>query len=220
MEKKDGYTHLIWDWNGTLLNDLDLCLETINTMLVRRGLETISLEMYRQVFTFPVQDFYEKAGFDFKLEPFEVISTEFILAYEAGKENSCLMPGAGKILSDLSNLGYRQSVLSAREATRLNQGIQEYGLEGRFMTVYGLDNHHAASKLDLGLAFIADQDLDPNKILVIGDTTHDADVAAAMGVDCWLIPNGHQDVVRLEAAGVPLIPNITDIPARLAALGT
>ena len=202
------YQHILWDWNGTLLDDLDLCLETINAMLSRRGLAPLSRQAYRKVFTFPVQDYYREIGFDFEKESFETISTEFILAYEAGRGRCNLMPGAEKTLADLSALGLSQSVISASKQTYLRQAVGSFGLESHFTSVNGLNNHHAASKVELGLAFIAAQKHDPGEYLLVGDTLHDAEVAAAMGVDCCLVPNGHQDRARLAAAGVPLLEDL------------
>ena len=66
------YKHIIWDWNGTLLNDTWLCVEGINKSLEKRSLQTITEEIYRKVFSFPVEDYYKRLGFDFKKEPFEV----------------------------------------------------------------------------------------------------------------------------------------------------
>ena len=58
------YKHIIWDWNGTLLDDTWLCVEGINQALIKRNLTPISEDRYREVFTFPVRDYYKKLGFD------------------------------------------------------------------------------------------------------------------------------------------------------------
>lgn len=44
---------IIWDWNGTLLNDADLAVQTMNQLLERRGLQVLSVDDYKSVFTFP-----------------------------------------------------------------------------------------------------------------------------------------------------------------------
>ena len=58
------YKHIIWDWNGTLLDDTWLCVEGINNSLKKRSLQTITKEIYRKVFSFPVEDYYKRLGFD------------------------------------------------------------------------------------------------------------------------------------------------------------
>ncbi|MCX6282944.1 MAG: hypothetical protein NTW31_01715 [Bacteroidetes bacterium] len=79
FNKFADYKHIIWDWNGTLLDDAWLCVEVMNGMLEKRGLEKVSLDFYRSVFTFPVRDYYEKLGYDFEKEPFEEVGMEFMV---------------------------------------------------------------------------------------------------------------------------------------------
>ena len=59
---------IIWDWNGTLLNDLDLSVSTINTLLYKRELPLLKNDTYKEVFSFPVKDYYQAVGFDFMKE--------------------------------------------------------------------------------------------------------------------------------------------------------
>lgn len=203
--------HIIWDWNGTLLDDVQLCVEIINSLLAKRSLPPLSLERYRQVFTFPVERYYEEIGFDFSSEPFESISTAFITAYERGRGRCKLAAGARETIEALAERGISQAVLSASKQNYLRQAIADQGLAQAFVAANGLDNHHAASKLDTGKAYLARQELDPAEILMVGDTLHDAEVAAAMGVSCCLVASGHQSRERLAAAGLPLIDNLYEL---------
>ena len=205
------YAHIIWDWNGTLLDDLNLCLEIINNLLSKNHLPAISRDNYLAIFGFPVQDYYRNIGFDFEKESFEVVSTEFISAYEKGRPNCLLMSGAQETLEWFLSSGYTQSILSASKQAYLNKAVLDYGIKDYFISINGLDNHHAAGKFDLAKEFMIDQNLASNTILLIGDTLHDAEIAASLGVDCWLIPNGHQDRQRLESAGVPILDSLSDL---------
>ena len=205
------YRHIIWDWNGTLLDDVELCIKIINSMLAKRKLAAISRDNYRKIFTFPVFHYYEKLGFNFTQEFFESISTEFIAMYEKMRNQCSLMSDAPKTLMCISQLGITQSVLSASEQSHLIQAIVAYGLDKIFVAINGLDNHHASSKIDIGKSFVAGNKLEPSKILLVGDTTHDADVAASIGADCCLIPNGHQNLKRLAACGVPVVGSLSEL---------
>jgi len=205
------YAHIIWDWNGTLLDDLNLCLEIINNLLIKNHLPAVSRDNYLAIFGFPVQDYYRNIGFDFEKESFEVVSTEFISAYEIGRPNCLLMSGAQETLEWFLSSGYTQSILSASKQAYLNKAVFDYGIKDYFISINGLDNHHAAGKFDLAKEFMIGQNLAPNTILLIGDTLHDAEIAASLGVDCWLIPNGHQDRQRLESAGVPILDSLSDL---------
>ncbi|MFA5815041.1 MAG: hypothetical protein WC865_05425 [Bacteroidales bacterium] len=87
MEKHPfSYRHIIWDWNGTLLDDKWLCIESICTLLLDRNLPPIDEEKYARIFRFPVKEYYQEAGFDFIHEPFEVPAMEFIRIYDSRKK--------------------------------------------------------------------------------------------------------------------------------------
>ena len=92
MKKK--YKHIIWDWNGTFLNDVDYCRRIINRILVENELPKLSLEKYREIFTFPVQDYYKEAGLDFSKTSFEILGKEFIDEYESKKLTCSLYDNA------------------------------------------------------------------------------------------------------------------------------
>ena len=197
--------HIIWDWNGTLLDDLGLCLMIINSMLSARDLPPVSHNAYLEVFDFPVRDYYIRLGFDFSQEPFETVSTEFITAYELGRPNCQLMAGAREILEQAADRGLSQSILSASKTTYLNKAVDEYGIQGHFSSVQGLNDHHAAGKLALAQDFLENSDLDPSQTLLVGDTTHDGHIAGELGLGCILIPNGHHSRSRLEEVGFPVL---------------
>ncbi len=205
------YKHIIWDWNGTLLDDVELCVSIINALLVKRSLTPVSLDYYREIFSFPIIQYYEKLGFDFTHESFETIGTEFILDYEQKRTQCTLMSDATKTLQYFAHLGLTQSILSASKQDYLLDAVGGYGLESNFIEINGLDNHYASSKVDIGLEFMSRNNLDPKTILLIGDTMHDADVANALGVACCLVPNGHQSQTRLVACGVPVVASLSEL---------
>ena len=205
------YQHIIWDWNGTLLDDIHLCILIINSLLETQELPPVSSDSYRAVFRFPVIDYYRDLGFDFSLAPFEELSTAFISAYELGRSHCQLMPGARIILPYLLENDYTQFILSASKQEYLDRAVLEYGLAELFLSQHGIDNHHAAGKLAAGRELLAAHPRNPAEFLLVGDTLHDAQVAQALGVDCCLIPNGHQSAQRLQAADVPLLGSLLDL---------
>ena len=66
---------ILWDWNGTLLDDTDACVASLNLMLERRGVKPITLEFYRREFAFPVRSFYEKIGVRLEDEDWDRLAT-------------------------------------------------------------------------------------------------------------------------------------------------
>ena len=107
------YRHVIWDWNGTLLDDAWLCREIMNGQLRQRGLPTMSEERYEAVFDFPVESYYRRVGFSWEKETFEQAGTEFILEYEKRKKECRLQIGASDVLRQVAATGVSQAVLSA-----------------------------------------------------------------------------------------------------------
>ena len=75
------YRHIIWDWNGTLIDDVWLCLEILNELLCKRGKHPITFQEYQREFDFPVKDFYLRVGLDFSVEPFEALASEYFGKY-------------------------------------------------------------------------------------------------------------------------------------------
>jgi phosphoglycolate phosphatase len=205
------YQHIIWDWNGTLFDDAWLCVEVMNGILLRRRMPPLTPAYYQSIFDFPVIEYYQKLGFDFSTEPFATISTEFITEYEKRRPECGLKPGALQALKGSKKRGITQSILSASKQTHLNQAIEQFRIRDMFGVVAGLDNHHAFGKTAIGRRLISEIGLDPEAILLIGDTIHDYEVAQAIGVDCCLIPSGHQNPQRLASCGTRVINSFSEL---------
>lgn len=201
----EKYKHVIWDWNGTILDDSKLCAEIINNILAKRNLPPITLEEYRQKFTFPVIDYYKAVGLDVSGNNFEIMSHEFIDDYESNKLNCNLFPGAKELLEHFKKHNITQSVLSAYSQHTLEEVINHFGLSNYFIKLVGLNNIYAASKLDNGIKWIKELNINPKEVLMIGDTLHDYEVANEMGIDCVLFSGGHQAKEKLEAANIAVI---------------
>lgn len=204
----DSVKHIIWDWNGTLLDDAWLCVEIINTMLAQRSLPSLTHDTYERIFDFPVIDYYRKVGFDYSVEPFEKLSDEFIENYNRRVHECPLRAGAYETLAAGQAHGITQSILSAMKQETLAALVEHYGVRGYFTDIIGLADHHAAGKLELAQQWITAQTLPREKILLVGDTVHDYEVAQVLGVACVQIPSGHHSRARLAACGVPILESL------------
>lgn len=209
--KLTSQTTIIWDWNGTLLDDLDICLESINEMLDYRRMKTLSREAYCEVFTFPVIDYYRQLGFDFVMEEWETVAMDFMNRYFSKLTRSNLFPEALPVLEFFGLCGYRQVILSAMEQDALTASVMERGIGMYFQQIVGIDNHYAAGKSGNGHAMFIHHSLSGDNTWFLGDTLHDADIARDLGCRCLLIANGHQDKKRLEQAGVPVLSSLMEL---------
>lgn len=212
MEKRSfPYRHIIWDWNGTLLDDKWLCIESINTLLYARSLTSINEDKYDRIFRFPVKEYYRDAGFDFLQEPFEIPAMEFIRIYDRRKKECLLHKGATDILESFSQMGISQYLLSASETGMLNEMTNHFGITGYFKEVKGLDNHYAHGKSDLGKELMSSINASADSVVMIGDTCHDKEVADSLGVAAILCTHGHFPENRLIGCGSVLINSLNDL---------
>ena len=200
--------HIIWDWNGTLLDDNWLSLKAINILLEKYNLSAIEKEKYLEIFTFPVIDYYRKLGFDFDKIPFSVIGTEFIKEYNDRMYDAKMQDGALDILNYFHESGISQSLLSAAKQKMLDDMMMFHNLEKYFIKVLGLTDHYANSKVDAGKSWINELEYDTKEILLIGDTIHDVEVADEIGTECVLIAQGHTAYDRLKSSGKDVFHNL------------
>lgn len=198
---------IIWDYNGTLLNDLSIGVECINRMLSKRELPLLSTERYREVFTFPVKKYYESIGFDFNRENWDKAAKEFIQHYTSLLPQSEIFPEALELLSKFSANGKKQFILSAMEQNMLNQSTQNENIITYFDEISGIDNIYASSKIENGLQLIKKYKLQAKEVCLLGDTTHDYEVAKKLGCQCILIAAGHQSYNKLKQTGCPIVVN-------------
>ena len=204
------YTHVLWDFNGTILDDIDICIESVNTLLLRRNLPAVeSGEHYRSVFRFPIIKYYEKLGFDFSAEPFSELAEEWVNEYMARVERAKPMDGSVKMLEKIHQSRLGQVLVSATERDMLVKQIDMLGIAHLFDSVHGLDNIHAVNKTLIARAW-REKNMQA-KVLFVGDTDHDFETASAIGADCVLFCRGHQSKSALEKLGCPLIESFCEL---------
>ncbi len=201
--------YCIWDFNGTILDDVETGIAAVNHLLGERGLPLIeSAERYREIFRFPIQGYYKRLGFDFEKEPYEVIAPLWVEQYLLRVPRARIYADVRETLERFRSLGIRQIILSATERGMLLGQIKSLGLEEYFEEVLGLDNIHAESKLALAKIF---RERHPEEhAIFLGDTDHDLETAEQIGAECYLIAGGHQSEKYLRSLGVPVFKTLTD----------
>ena len=195
------YTHLVWDFNGTLFDDVEAGIRSANRLLSAHGLAPIpSVARYRELFGFPIIDYYRRLGFDFERTPYADLAVEWVAYYLEASADSRLYPDVPQALEEAKRRGLCQMVLSATERGMLERQICSLGIRDRFCELLGLDNVRAYSKEEIALQWKMKHPA--AQLLLLGDTDHDAQVAAAIGADCILVARGHQSRKALEALDV------------------
>lgn len=205
-------TYIVWDWNGTLLNDLDVSIHAINTLLMRNDLPPFrSIEHYRSVFRFPIIDYYEEAGFDFTKRPYHELAEEYMALYLPASFTCDLHEGSKEVLHHFHKLGYHQILLSASHIENLREQLTYYDIDEYFDEILGIDDIEAASKISLAQNWIKRKQIDPANVVFIGDSVHDDEVSKACGCESILIANGHQNKDILKKHNDVILSDIREL---------
>ena len=213
MKPLSQYSTVVWDFNGTLLDDLGIGIRAVNALLSRRGMRTISSpEEYHAVFCFPIEEYYRRLGFDFSREPYEVLAVEWVREYRAIEGSAPLREGALSLILRLCEAGVRQIVLSATEETMLGEQLRALGIAEYFDEILGRSDIYAESKL--ALAERLSERLSGG-VLVIGDTEHDLETARVLGADAVLLRGGHASDEALASLGCELADGLPMLEKRL-----
>ena len=210
MNHKNKYSLLMWDWNGTLLDDVGAALKSVNTMLARRGVEPIDLPSYHDYIDVPIRKFYENI-FDLEKEDFAGILKEYNDEYKVLMSEITLAQGAPEVLRHLRDAGVRQAIVSSSEQNQLRDAVKHFDLGGYFDAVLGAEDFFAGSKLERARQYIGQNNIDPSGVLVVGDLLQDYEMARDVGADCLLLSSGHHSAKKLSESGVAVIDEISRV---------
>ena len=189
--------NIVWDWNGTIINDAYLFVEIMNVLLEKQSLPLINLNDYKNVFCFPIQKYWEKIGFKFNKGQFNKMNSLFITLYQQRMQEPLIQKGLIDVLKVLSRRNIKQYVLSASEHKILNKMVEYYNLKKYFKDVVGVNNLNAEGKEELGASLLKKHNLNPRETVLIGDTEYDLRVAKNIGCRCILVSYGHFNLSRL-----------------------
>ena len=202
---------IIFDFNGTLIDDCNLCLDILNILTKENNLAFVSKRKYKAVFDFPVQRYYERCGFDVSNENFSKISARFHQFYNQRSYSEVkAFKSAYSVLEHLKDK-YQLVCLSASKQETLEKQLKYYNLYKYFDDVVGLDNIHAYSKMQVAIDYATKNNLLDKKTYFIGDSIHDFEVASAINAKCILISTGHTAKNRLKKVNDIVIDDLNEL---------
>lgn len=202
-----NYQYVVWDWNGTLLDDMQAAYDAVSTSLRKRGMFVPDRKFYADNFSFPVREYYKKLGFDFAKDSYEDLAVEFFENYVL--QPVALRTHAKKVLEKFFLNSVKQYILSASEKQMLLDGLRTHKVDVYFTDVIALSSTEADSKIAAGKQYF-DKNRPAGKGVMIGDTEHDAETAKELGLDCILIESGNNSRARLENTGALIIDDLTE----------
>lgn len=201
--------HLVWDWNGTLLNDLSLVVSATNVAFASVDGPAVSADDHRRHFRRPISDYYARVlGRAVDEEEFGQLDKIFHDAYRVGL-TTCEL--AADATSAMRAWPGTQSLLSMWFHEELVPEVGRHGLTTLFARVDGL-RAAVGGELKAGhlARHLAEQGIDGESAVLIGDSLDDADAATSVGARCVLYTGGFTDPERLRASGVPVANTLTE----------
>lgn len=203
--------HVVWDWNGTLLDDFDLLVEAASASAQAIGGPAVTAEHYRAHFCRPVSRFYETIlGRELTQDQYALLGMTFASTYAGRAALAPLAEDAKIALETVAATGRTQSVCSMWSHSLLVPMVAKHGLGSYFTLVHGLDDDldggaakagHLATHLGLLQRDLGGH-LRPESVLVIGDSLDDAHAASLAGARCVLVEGGSHQRHDLDLAGV------------------
>ncbi|HAU60037.1 MAG TPA: hypothetical protein DCW45_06695 [Opitutae bacterium] len=205
------YQHIVWDWNGTLVDDAELCVVILNQILNDYGKMPVDRAFYLDNFSFPVCEYYKSLGLPSCGPEYQEISQRFIEEYRKKHHICKLQKSSVKMLSYIKGCGISQSVLSAGNIADVLDFVEYHKLSDFFTIISGVYHTNATGKSDVAHKHLNQIQACTSDILLIGDTLHDFEIATDLKVDCVLYSKGHNSKNRLLEASNSVINDLEEL---------
>lgn len=197
--------HIVWDWNGTLLDDLHVVIEAVNASMSVFGIGPIDEDGYRDHFTRPVRAFYDSLfGRPVSDDEWESLNDTFHVEYFSRADEAGLTVDSLDALGRAESLGWGQSLLSMSPQEWLEHIVGLRGVTKRFRLVDGLRGPTGGLKASHLEEHVAALGVEASATVVIGDTPDDAIAARHVGTAVVLYDGGSHHLPMLEGMGAPI----------------
>lgn len=190
--------NIIFDWSGTLVDDLPAVWRATNFVLSQCKCTEMTLEQFRAEFCLPFTDFYDR---HVPHVPLKELEGWFHTHFREAQHSVVALPRAKEFLEFCRERGLRTFVLSTVHPDyyaiqAASTGFGEY-IEHPYTGVW--DKRKKIHDL------LAEQKLEPNETLFIGDMQHDMETARHGGVLCCGVLTGYNTLEQLRASEPDLI---------------
>ena len=185
------YKYILWDWNGTLLDDLQASLDAVNMTLDIYNKKRIDLDEYKSYLDTPIYKFYEHL-FDLEETPMTDLSAYYRKFYDELEADISIADGAMTVLQRCKANGIKQYIISASHTEDIEKYMKKLGVTEIFDKISGSDDRKAGSKVERAKALIKEEKIPKEQCVLIGDSLHDLLTAEEIGVDVLLYSGGHQ----------------------------
>lgn len=204
------YTTIIWDFNGTLVDDVYAALGAVNDMLLRRNQSAITINEYYKAVDTPIWKFYEQVFIPDTITPAEAIA-EFDSGYEKHLKPQPLMSGAVDVLLHFQKVQKHQIVVSASHIDKVSLRLKELEVSQFFSAVLARTDYNAGDKTYLAKQYFEENSISPEDVAVIGDCVADWQMAQSLHCDCILNTKGHQSRREFAVTDAVIIDSLSEL---------
>lgn len=202
-------THIIWDYNGTILDDVNTSVLAVNEMLKKRGLPPTTKEIYQQTLCLPLDIYYTNIGI---VNPdISTLSIEFNDLCKKFSHTSKIFDSFYSVIKKVRQINIKNILMSSLYEKYLFDDIKKYNIEIYFDDIIGMKDTKVGDKTSNAKQYIKQNNLSSENLLFIGDLTSDSDMAKCLGANCILIPNGHNSKNRCLSQGFPVVDDLNEI---------
>lgn len=171
----------------------------------------MTVDRYREIYRHPVRGMYEDAGVNLDVHSFEEIAHEWHEHYNELSKSVALHHDAMQTLEGLRARGSRQMVLSALPQDILANSVKSLGVENFFEHITGVSDKNGAGKIAEGRHLLSRIGVHPSDVTIVGDSSHDAEVAKELSANCVLVARGAESRARLEVNEYPVVDSFSSL---------
>ncbi len=192
------YKHWIFDWSGTLVDDLALVVSATNHVMQHYQKPLFERESFRESFCLPYAEFYEEI---LPEVPLEDIEERFREGFAISNEAVPVLPHAAEFLELLQQHGHSMYILTSMDQIAFEQQQQDNGLYSYFKQTYS----GVLDKRELIHTIIAEHQLDHTETVFLGDMVHDIETAHHGGIASIALETGYDSAERLSTANPTML---------------
>jgi phosphoglycolate phosphatase len=206
-----NFKNIIWDFNGTIIDDAQLCCDAYNHVFSLHSKPEISLTRLSEIWCLPVKKFFSNFGFEQLDRDINLLCEQFHDYYGSRWSQCALQPGVLDLIAEAREQQLGQAVLSGHPQDYLLEMLEYFNLSIEFEVIRGVDTIVAVDKIEVGRELMRQMAWIPNETVLIGDSNFDVETAEALGISCLLVARGIQSRSRLEACGVPVFDSLDQL---------
>ncbi len=219
------YAAVIFDWDGTVMDSTHSIVVAIQAAARDLGLEVPESSQASWVIGLSLESALYRCVPQLDANTMPKFLERYRHHYFGSDHEQQLFDGIGSLLSDIKQQNVRIAVATGKSRVGLNRSLGRSGLEDLFDATRTADETRSKPDPKMLFELLEEFMLEPNQVLMVGDTTHDINMAHNAGVDSLAVTYGAHDPDTLHRASPTVILNTVDqmrewVMPRLMALDT